>query len=295
MNTLWSTCVQGIGTLYQSRSLRFSDAFKADYQKAFAIENGASILEIGCGPGALAESLARWYPSSAVRGVDRDENFIRYAAEKVPSARFDVGDAASLPYADGSFDVTVSHTVAEHVEPTGFFGEQYRVLKEGGVCLVLSVRRSIDVQAPVMQASSPLEDEIWKRVEARYGEFNREAGVGAYAMDERELPLTMARHGFKDISARYLAVSLTPDDPSCSRETAYAIFEDQRQMALESADALLAIAPQAVTREEIEALKLERSAKADKRRALYEQGEKQWDTYTVLMGVFRGVKGGALS
>lgn len=290
MHTLWSTCVQGIGTLYHSRSLRFSDAFRESYMKAFDIRDGASVLEIGCGPGALAESLVRWYPASSVRGVDRDENFISFAREKVPSARFDVGDAASLPYGDGSFDVTISHTVVEHVEPTAFFGEQHRVLKEDGVCLALSVRRSIDVKAPVESASSPLEEAIWKRVEARYGAFNREAGVGAYAMDERELPLTMERHGFTDVSMRYLAIGLTPDDPACPPETAYAIFEDQRQMALESADALLAIAPDAVTAEEIAALKRERGASVDRRRALYDRGEKQWDTYTVLLGVLRGMK-----
>ena len=28
MNTVWSTFVQGIGTLYETRSLRFSDIFK---------------------------------------------------------------------------------------------------------------------------------------------------------------------------------------------------------------------------------------------------------------------------
>lgn len=290
MNTLWSTCVQGVGTLYQSRALRFSDAFREEYRRAFGIEDGLSMLEIGCGPGALVEALRRWYPGATLRGIDRDENFIRFARDKVPSASFDVGDATCLPYEDGRFDVTLSHTVVEHVEPTGFFGEQHRVLKQGGVCLVLSVRRIINLQAPVMRETSPLEDDIWKKVEARYGAFNREAGVGAYALDERELPLTMERHGFRDVSARYLAVSLTPDDPGCPREMAYALFEDQRQSGLESADALLAIASEAVTPAEIEALKRERSERTDRRRALYDRGERQWDTYTVLMGVFRGMK-----
>ena len=61
-------------------------------------------------------------------------------------------------------------------------------------------------------------------------------------------------------------------------------------MALESADALRAIAPGAVTAEEIEALKRERSARCDRRGALDDRGEKQWDTHAVLTGVFRGVK-----
>ena len=290
MNTLWSTCVQGIETLWRSRALRFSDAFREEYRRAMDIGKNASVLEIGCGPGALMQSLSRWYPGATLRGIDRDENFIRFARDKVPSATFDVGDATCLPYEDGCFDVTLSHTVVEHVEPTGFFGEQHRVLKRGGVCLVLSVRRIINLQAPVMRESSPLEDEIWKKVEERYGAFNREAGVGAYSIDEQELPLTMERHGFRDVSTRYLAVSLTPDDPGCSQEMAYAIFEDQRQAGLESADNLLAIAPEAVTPADIAALKRERGERFDRRKTLYDRGEKQWDTYTVLMGVFRGVK-----
>lgn len=69
MNTIWSTYLQGIGTLYDTRSLRFSDVFKDQYQNVFAIENKRKILEIGCGPGALAESLFRWYPKAQIYGV----------------------------------------------------------------------------------------------------------------------------------------------------------------------------------------------------------------------------------
>ncbi|MDE6363288.1 MAG: class I SAM-dependent methyltransferase [Lachnospiraceae bacterium] len=70
MNTIWSDHIQNIGTLYYSRTLKFSDAYKEPYQNAFCIGNHANILEIGCGPGALTQSLARWYPDSTVTGVD---------------------------------------------------------------------------------------------------------------------------------------------------------------------------------------------------------------------------------
>ena len=83
MNTIWSTYIQNIGTLYFSRSLRFSDYFKEQYKKVFEIEDKRNILEIGCGPGALAESLSRWYPHSQVCGLDRDSNFIVFARGKI--------------------------------------------------------------------------------------------------------------------------------------------------------------------------------------------------------------------
>lgn len=38
MNTIWSDYVQGIGTLYSSRVLRFSDDVKYKYIKAFMLE-----------------------------------------------------------------------------------------------------------------------------------------------------------------------------------------------------------------------------------------------------------------
>ena len=46
MNTIWSTYIQKIGTLYNTRSLRFSDIFKDKYVNAFKLENMKNILEI---------------------------------------------------------------------------------------------------------------------------------------------------------------------------------------------------------------------------------------------------------
>lgn len=143
MNTQWSTYVQRAETLYQSRVLRFSDRFREKYKNAFAIDEKASILEIGCGPGALSEALTKWYPRSNVIGTDRDSNFIAFAKKKAPTVTFLEEDATALSFADESFDVTISNTVAEHIAPEKFYGEQYRVLKKSGVCLVLSARKEI--------------------------------------------------------------------------------------------------------------------------------------------------------
>lgn len=123
MNTVWSTYIQSIGTLYLSRSLRFSDAFKERYVNAFQLPENSNILEIGCGPGALAESLSRWYPDSRVSAIDRDSNFIDFATKNTSGIQFLAGDATALPYDDASFDATISNTVAEHIEPSKFYGE----------------------------------------------------------------------------------------------------------------------------------------------------------------------------
>ncbi|NLG88359.1 MAG: class I SAM-dependent methyltransferase, partial [Clostridiaceae bacterium] len=145
MNTIWSTYIQKIDTLYLTRTLRFSDIFKEKYQKAFKIDNKRKILEIGCGPGALSQALYRWYPNAEIVGIDRDSNFIDFASKQAPQIVFMEDDATGLSFQDKTFDVTISYTVQEHIEPAKFFGEQYRVLKDDGVCLVLSARRGINV------------------------------------------------------------------------------------------------------------------------------------------------------
>ena len=228
MNSDWSKYIQGINTLYCSRSLRFSDMFREKYLNAFGIENKGRFLETGCGPGALAEALHRWYPAAEITGVDRDEAFIEFAKRKAPEIRFQVEDATALSFPDDSFDVTISNTVAEHIEPSKFYGEQYRVLKKGGVCLVLSSRRGIKINAPCVEELSDFELEIWERASLRREEYNKKAGVCLYPMNEREIPLCMEKYGFHHVSTEYITVNLTPDEPFYSRETAQAMINSDR-------------------------------------------------------------------
>ena len=216
MNTIWSTYIQNIGTLYESRRLRFSDIFKDKYKEVFALDGRQKMLEIGCGPGALAESLARWYPISQVTGMDRDSNFIEFAKKNAPHIQFLEGDATALPFKNDSFDVTISNTVAEHIETSKFYGEQYRVLKENGVCLVLSARKGINILAPCIEEESDFEKDIWKRAEKFYAENLKKYEIGAYAQNEAELPANMEKYGFRNVVTEYVTINLTPDNPSYS-------------------------------------------------------------------------------
>ena len=74
MNNIWSEKIQGIKTLYFSRKLRFDDFFASRYKELFKIDQkpGVRIIEIGCGPGALAGALHRWYPEAAITAIPAD-------------------------------------------------------------------------------------------------------------------------------------------------------------------------------------------------------------------------------
>ena len=290
MNTVWSTYIQSISTLYDSRALRFSDMFKKKYTEIFEIDGKEKILEVGFGPGALAQSLSRWYPDSQIFGIDRDSNFIGFAKTVTPDISFTEGDATALPYEDSSFDVTVSNTVAEHIEPSKFYGEQYRVLKNGGVCLVLSARKGINISAPCILEETSLEKEIWRRVDKFYSDIHEKYRVCAYPQNEAELPLCMEKYGFHSVSTEYITVNLTPDDPIYPKEMSLAMINANRKSAIDNIEGLAQIEENLVSSAEIEELKSIVDRKYDKRIELFENGIKQWDTNMSVTMIVRGIK-----
>lgn len=290
MNVIWSEFVQGTNTLYFTRKLRFDDIFLEQYKKLFNLdrEKNLKILEIGCGPGALAGALHRWYPNAEITAVDRDSEFIRFAREHEPGIEFLEGDATALPFADDTFDVTISNTVSEHIEPSMFYGEQYRVLKHGGVCLVLSSRRGITVN-PGCITLDKFEQRFWEKVR-KYDKSTDEFSVCQYPMTEAELPAAMEKYGFKSIKTGYVTVDLTPDSPKYSGALAYSMINANRAATIDSIEAVLHTMPKRFKAEEVEKMKALTNAKYDLRIKQYDCGEKQWDTNVSVIMVVRGIK-----
>ena len=290
MNTIWSSYIQGINTLYYTRKLRFDDMFRHQYKTLFGLEEGKKIkiLEIGCGPGALAGALHRWYPEAKITAVDRDSEFITFAKEHEPGVCFLEGDATALPFEEGSFDVTISNTVSEHVEPEKFYREQLRVLKPGGVCLVLSARKGINIYAECL-AKRPKEESFWKKVE-QYDDTMERFSVCKYPMSEAELPSVLQTHGFQNISTGYATIDLTPDHPRFTTEKAQAMINANRYTALEAVDSVFKFMPEQVTEAECQAMKDIIEEKYGTRIKQYQKGEKQWDTNVNITMVVRGEK-----
>lgn len=93
-------------------------------------EGTGTLLDIGCGTGALTTEIARW--GWAVRGVDVSEDMLRYAR----SRGLDVSraDGTDLPFEAASFDAVVS--MWTHTDIDDFGGmtrEAARVLRDEGI------------------------------------------------------------------------------------------------------------------------------------------------------------------
>jgi len=93
-------------------------------------------LDAGCGVGALAFALAPLV--GEVVGVDPDEERIEAARRLAPAnVRFEVADAAALPFEPGSFDVVGCLRVLHHARrPELVVHELTRVVTPGGRVLL---------------------------------------------------------------------------------------------------------------------------------------------------------------
>ena len=103
------------------------------------------ILEIGCGGGRNAGELLRRYPKCSVTAVDYSELSVAKAAEynkkAIEEGRCNVqqANAASLPFADGHFDMaTAFETIYFWPGLEKCFTEVARVLKDGGTFLIVN-------------------------------------------------------------------------------------------------------------------------------------------------------------
>ena len=103
------------------------------------IQAGMKVLDVGCGIGGPARTLAGECGCEVV-GVDLTREFIRAAqllTERVGmSSRcaFEQGSATDLPVADASFDAVWSQNMMMNVpDKAVFFAEVTRVLKPGGL------------------------------------------------------------------------------------------------------------------------------------------------------------------
>jgi SAM-dependent methyltransferase len=108
---------------------------------------GGQVLEVGCGPGHLSIAIASRHELD-VTALDLDPDMIERARANGSNAEADptrlsfvVGDVASLPFPDGSFDVVVSTFSMHHwADPVAGLAEIGRVLRPGSRVLIWDLR-----------------------------------------------------------------------------------------------------------------------------------------------------------
>ena len=98
------------------------------------VAGGDSVLDAGCGTGALSFAIGDMVPSARLTGVDPSAAYVRDAQARAPAdrMRFLVGDARALEFPDASFDKTLSLVVMNFVpDPARAVEEMTRVTRPG--------------------------------------------------------------------------------------------------------------------------------------------------------------------
>ena len=123
------------GDAYEPYVGRWSRLVAREFLGWLAVPPGGRWLDVGCGTGALVETILALAAPSEVVGVDPSPAFVAFARDRLkdPRARFEVGDAQALPAPPATFDAVVAGLVLNFVpEPEKALSEMARVARPGG-------------------------------------------------------------------------------------------------------------------------------------------------------------------
>jgi SAM-dependent methyltransferase len=135
--TLWRLFRGPLRRQFDRLAPQWDDILQADHLAGFerALDQveppPRRALDLGTGTGDGAFAVARRFPQAEVVGVDLAGSMIEEARRKTNPelagrVRFEVGDAAALPFEDGAFQLVT------HANMIPFFDELARVVAPGG-------------------------------------------------------------------------------------------------------------------------------------------------------------------
>ena len=124
--------VWAAGDKYEPYIGRWSRLVAARFLDWVGVAGSKRWVDVGCGTGALLQTILATRNPILVSGVDRSENFLRHAGQGTRGEQplLAVSDGQSLPFASAVFDAAVSGLVLNFVtEPEKMVSEMSRVTR----------------------------------------------------------------------------------------------------------------------------------------------------------------------
>jgi SAM-dependent methyltransferase len=123
------------GAAYEPYVGRWSRLVARDFLSWLEVPAGSRWLDVGCGTGALTQTILTEANPAEVQAIDLSPDYVAYARAQTPDPRatFQAGSAEALPFEADRFDAVVSGLVLNFVpHPDQALAEMARVVRPGG-------------------------------------------------------------------------------------------------------------------------------------------------------------------
>lgn len=112
---------------------RYAVRLSAPMADLMRLASGLSVLDVGCGTGALTGEMVARLGAAAVSAVDTSASFVDAVLSRYPAVAAQVAPAEDLPFADDMFDACGAQLVLHLVrDARAASGEMVRVTRPGG-------------------------------------------------------------------------------------------------------------------------------------------------------------------
>lgn len=142
------------------------------------LKSDSQVLDVGCGPGALAAEIARRIPQGSVTGLDASADRLSEAQRnftELNNAQTKLGEATALPFDNESFDFVYCRFLLEYLpEKERAIAEMVRVCRSNGKVLL----QDLDGQLLWHYPEEPALQADLKRVLAALGRTGFDPFVG---------------------------------------------------------------------------------------------------------------------
>ena len=158
----------GDGDGYEAQMGRWSRRLAPLFVDFAGIAAADRVLDVGCGTGSLAFTLAANPRIGGVLGVDFSPIYVAHARRQTsdPRVEFQVGDASALALPDQGFDHALSMLVLQFIpEPVRAVREMRRVTRPGGTVAAATWdgRGGLVMNRIVLDTAAVLDPEAGKR------------------------------------------------------------------------------------------------------------------------------------
>lgn len=217
MSTPSTTFVATDGTAYERLMGRWSRRLAPLFCDFADVGAAVHVLDVGCGTGHLAATVAARSPRARIDAVDLADAYLAHAQAQYPEPRihFAHGDACALPFADGGFDAVLSMLVLHFVPRTAAAVAEMRRVAEPGARVAAAVwdirggfvanRLFFDTAAMLDPAAAERRRTNYTRPMTRPGELAQAwRAAGFVDVADAALQIRMEFASFADYWAPYL-------------------------------------------------------------------------------------------